>query len=825
MDFCVQSPQIKITLEKLLVDTAYGQWREFKVMRENNASAFTKFGPEMDRIKGWTHELENTERTSRKELLNARNQIEEAAEQAVRPSRELEDYSTSTVPYLGSQGPAALKLANRPFGPEKQGWLNLRVFTGKPTRAIWVRRWAFLKNGIFGCLVQGSRTGGVEESERIGVLLCSVRPAFQEERRFCLEVKTKNNSIMLQAETQKELMDWIGAFEAAKRKALESPQTEWQPAGILPAHDPAFSISQPPAPEFAADSSGSLTPKMHDGVDGDRSATFPILDRDGVRASSDFRRSTALDRENDGGRDPASRIINKLDIHRKNAHPQQSLSPQIGASAISSLLSASSVALPLPNSSLIDSDVKAQPSYPARDAAPSTLAPPTLATPPTPTTMSRAAVIVSCERGIGIGPSDSTGVVPSGMMANLWGSTHWGLINRLRREEKLPPLAPDDTADPTQAPVLSEDLRNDTPTQGRSPVSRHRQTVSLGGDADGHRDEASPPTHDYPSYYPQQLKPHDAQFRLLFPDVPRDESLVLVFRATFSPNDQQEFPGRAYTTTRNIYFYSNYGGLVLTSSVSLSSISEVTAAPGRDCDFLFLHVLPEKGSDVPGRITVKTFLEPLKLLQKRMNYLVNKASSGQPVELEPTIKILLKMELDIPTRTPSLESWEDLAANTPAVDDKVVWGGSSAKHHDKVVQPGVYVDKDFRLDQTKSNGRSDATKFKLPAQPVEYVPQGAPRLAAEKFFDVSPKTLFHVMFGDKSTVWQQLQLQRRAQDIKQGPWKDLQSGPKTRNFEYKMEVTDVFGEWLMIFLVILIEADIYQATVDPQISPTIRSSM
>ncbi|KAL1961352.1 hypothetical protein VTO42DRAFT_80 [Malbranchea cinnamomea] len=800
MDFCVQSPQIKLTLEKLLVDLSYGQWRDFKIIRDGWSLTFTKFGPEMDRIKGWTHELENTEKSSRRELLNARKQIEEAAEQAARPSRELDDYSVSTVPYLGSKGPASLKMGGRAFGPEKQGWLNLRFFTGRPSRPVWVRRWAFLKNGIFGCLVQGSRTGGVEESERIGVLLCSVRPAFQEERRFCFEVKTKSNSIMLQAETQKELMEWIGAFEAAKRKALESPQSEWQPAGKLPAHDPAFSISQPPVPEFTADPSDSLTPNANDEQsNGERSSTLPLLDRDGlaVRNSGDFsslRRSTALDRETDGGRDHASRIIQKFDIHRKsNASSQPPVSPQIGATATASLVSTSNMALPLSAGPLPEVDGKAQALYPSRDSATSSLAPLTLVSPPTPTAMSRAAVIVCCERGIGIGPSDSTGVVPSGMMANLWGSTHWGLINKLRREERLPASSPDDSSDSTQARVLSEELRADTRSpQSRSPASRHRQTVSLGGDTDSLLTEAPATSYEYPSCYPQQLKAHDAQFRLLFPDVSRDETLVLVFRATFSPNDQQEFPGRAYTTTRNIYFYSNYSGLVLTSCASLSSISEVTAAPGRDCDFLFLHVLPEKGSDVPGRLTVKTFLEPLKLLQKRLNFLVNKASSGQPVNLESVIKALLRMELDVPTRTPSMDSWEDLALNTPA-DDKTVWGGPSVRHH-KVLQHGLYVDKDFRLDQNKSGVGSEVSKFKLPAQPVEYVPRGSPHLVAEKFFNISPKALFHVLFGDKSPVWQQLQLQRRAQDIRQGPWKTLQSGTKTRNFEYSMETTDVLGK-------------------------------
>lgn len=715
--------------------------------------------------------MENTEQYSRRELLTARKEIEDAAELAVRPSRELEDYSISTVPFLGSQGPASVKVSDRPFGPEKQGWVSLRLFTGKPTRTVWVRRWAFLKNGIFGCLVQGSRTGGVEESERIGVLLCSIRPAFQEERRFCFEVKTKSNTIMLQAETQKELTEWIGAFEAAKRKALEGPKSELAAVAKTPAQDPAFAISQPPVPEFAADPSESLTPS-DDQASAERTPALPTVDRDGlgVRNSGDFatmRRSAAVDRETDGARDHASRIKHKLDLHRRANHsPQHSstLSPHLGSGGVSSLISSSNAALTPATGTFIENDSKErlQPSNTGRGGvAPSILAPPMLVNPPTPTTMSNAAVIVSYERGIGSGLSDSTGTIPCGMMANLWGSTHWGLINRLQSDKRQSGSIEEGSNDPTQAPVLSEGDRPEaSPSQGRSPVPRHRPTVSL-GDAGSVRGESAAPSPDYPACYPQSLKLHDVQFRLLFSDVPRDESLVLVFRATFSPNEQQEFPGRAFATTRNLYFYSNYSGLVLASCVGLNNISEITAAPGRDCDFLFLHIIPDEGSDVPRRITVKTFLDPLKFLRKRLNFLVSNAASDQPGDLESVIKSLLKMESDGPTRTSSFQGWDD-SVLTP-VDEGTEGTEPFANKQEKNSQLRTYIDKDFRLDQSKEGQQTEASKFKLPSQPVEYVPQGASHLAAERLFEVGPKVLFHLLFGDRSSIWQQLQLQRTVQ--------------------------------------------------------------
>lgn len=107
------------------------------------------------------------------------------------------------MPYLGTGASTAAAAGDGSLDmAEKQGWLFLRTMTGRPARTVWSRRWFFVKSGIFGWLIQGTRSGGVEESDRTGVLLCSVRPAFQEERRFCLEVKTKDQSIILQAETQ-----------------------------------------------------------------------------------------------------------------------------------------------------------------------------------------------------------------------------------------------------------------------------------------------------------------------------------------------------------------------------------------------------------------------------------------------------------------------------------------------------------------------------------------------------------------------------------------------------------------------------------------------
>jgi len=205
MDFCVLAPQLRANLDALLIKVFSDQWLEMKDFRETPTNTFGKHRSEVERIRAWSRELLDGEKVLKRELLVARKKIEERAESATRPSRELDDYATSTVAFLGAGRPASsvhTSMESMVMPPSKQGWLFLRTLNGKPARTAWTRRWFFVKNGIFGWLVQGARSGGVEESEKIGVLLCSIRPAFQEERRFCFEVKTKDMTIALQAETR-----------------------------------------------------------------------------------------------------------------------------------------------------------------------------------------------------------------------------------------------------------------------------------------------------------------------------------------------------------------------------------------------------------------------------------------------------------------------------------------------------------------------------------------------------------------------------------------------------------------------------------------------
>ncbi|KAI9664148.1 MAG: SNF1-interacting protein [Trizodia sp. TS-e1964] len=838
MDFCILAPQVRSSLDKLLIMIFSDQWRDTQKSSESVAATFNKRSSEMERISSWSREMEIGEKTFRRELQNARKQIEEIAQAAHRPSRELDDYSVSTVPYLGQKGPSAMNLPPHSNAnserTEKQGWLFMKTVSGKPTRTLWIRRWFYVKGGIFGWLVQGARLGAVEESDRIGVLLCNIRAAFQEERRFCFEVKTKDSTILLQAETQLELVEWLKSFEAAKRKALEDSAGADSATNDGLNQDFAFSINPPSVPEFAArDFNINTQPGADDpsATSFDRSSTLPIPGGDGAggmmsRGSFDVTgrgRSPTFERDGEAGsRDHAARIIQKLDLHRKStAAPQGGSSsgnsggPQ-SVGGIGSLISASHGVLPLSPPGSSQSGIVPLRSesgktslgpglLPAKDNLSNSLAPSALANPPSATNLSKAAILIQGERGIGIGPSDATGGMPGGLMANLWGSSNWGFINRLERGEvrgEQRPLSSSKQATPLrkgpespEQQSLDGDLDNKDQIQLANTASTHRhighrQTMSLDSSISKSRKPENLRDSSYPLNYPLALRTQEAQFRIFFPNVQTEDKLVLVFRATWSPNDQQEFSGRVYVTLRDIYFYSHHSGLVLVSGVSLGSIEEVTAAPGKECDFIFLHL--REGSSKAGytRIMVKIFLEPLRLLQRRLDLLVHNFNSESPFGLDAMINRLIQMESEDFNRSPSIESWEDVSVNTPIDDGSL--HGKSVEHHRRArdLRSKILIDSNFQDPGGRARER-EITRFKLPAEPIIYEPKGMFRMSVERQFEISPKALFHVMFGDKSVVFQLLYHKRRAQRIKQSPWIHLDHGRMRRDFDYQIDYTDI----------------------------------
>lgn len=760
MDFCLLAPQLRFSLDKLLIRVTSDMWRESK-RAHDAAITSAKWGAEMDRVRGWSREMEASEAVFKRELQIARRDIGEATLQSFRPSRELEDYSAYTVPFLGSRGPLSVQPKTEASAKwEKQGWLFLRTLSGKPVRTQWIRRWYYCKDGIFGWLVQGPQ--GVLQGDEIGVLLCNAKPAVQEERRFCFEVKTKNQTILLQTETQTQLSEWLDVFEVAKKHAFEasiSRDSSSLPAGI----DPAFSITTPSIPEFSAKALDVNIPSEESSLGFERSGTLPIPGADGglaSRASFDVNNSaprrsiTTLTRdESEGG---AVRLMQKLELHRKTTFSggaEASASAAAPAGGIASLISASHTLLPGYATSSVPTTSPPRPPQPSvvpvAQLPLGSLAPQTLAKPPVPTSLSKTAFAVSGERGIG---ADQYRSMPMAIMANYWGST----VHAATRS--VPASGPSGLRDETEQPFKS---------------------VIEGS---GKRHEA------FPLNYPPELKVQSVQFRLLFPNASLDEKLVLVFRAAWTSSSENGATGptlmgsgRIYVTPDNMYFYGQAMGLVVAYSIPLDEISEVTAAPGKDCDFIFLHLSEDVSGSGFTRVTIKSFLEDLYLLHARLNLLIDDLQAEEPMDVSAILGALINLEREeYVKKSPSLESWEEVSPSTP-IDDGTVSGrpapargSSSRSYHDKLL-------------------RRNLPKFQLPSRPVVYEPGDMQKKVAERHFEISAKACFHVLFGDKSFVFPKLYFERRAQHISQGPWTLTDHGRMRREFHFKVDSIDMLG--------------------------------
>ena len=66
MNFCVLAPQVRSTLDKILVKVVTEQWRDMKTAREGSVKNFAAWSADVDRVRGWSKEMENGERVFNK---------------------------------------------------------------------------------------------------------------------------------------------------------------------------------------------------------------------------------------------------------------------------------------------------------------------------------------------------------------------------------------------------------------------------------------------------------------------------------------------------------------------------------------------------------------------------------------------------------------------------------------------------------------------------------------------------------------------------------------------------------------------------------------
>ncbi|SCW03088.1 LAFE_0G02674g1_1 [Lachancea fermentati] len=211
----------------------------------------------------WCEEMSKNNAVISKDIQRAKEQIQAYSIEQLAPSRELNDYNVRSINQATFR---AEHKAESPQLPEKSGWLYMKTFVGKPSRQIWVRRWCFLKKSVFGMLLLSPSKTSVEETDKFGVLLTSVRYDPDEERKFCFEVKivghdpdrpssrdssSENITLVFQAETLSDLKCWLKVFDDAKRRVLSLESKEQE-------YEMAFSRFPPIFFEFACSSTTSI---------------------------------------------------------------------------------------------------------------------------------------------------------------------------------------------------------------------------------------------------------------------------------------------------------------------------------------------------------------------------------------------------------------------------------------------------------------------------------------------------------------------------------------------------------------------------------------
>lgn len=192
-------------------------------------------------------------------IQQAKKQVYEYSLKCFAPSEDLKDYTARNIDNKLVKNIENAVVPSIP--PDKSGWLHMKTTVGKPSREIWVRRWCFVRNGVFGMFLLSPSKIYVEETDKFGVFLLNVRQDLEETRKYCFEVKVingnsthkskKNIDIILQAESLKDLKSWLNVFEYSKKFVSHLDNNTL-------AHELAFKRFSPMFFEFAASTTSSV---------------------------------------------------------------------------------------------------------------------------------------------------------------------------------------------------------------------------------------------------------------------------------------------------------------------------------------------------------------------------------------------------------------------------------------------------------------------------------------------------------------------------------------------------------------------------------------
>lgn len=653
---CVSISTTQSKLDNCLVKTFSESWILSSKDFMSADPATQRISIEMLRLRSWTKTMQKCANPLAKELEKAVSDMEQNVISHSEPSRDLNSYTVqaSTISHFVPQ------TIEKTSGLDlKNGWLFVKSTSNKGVRQVWVRRWVFVKNGMFGWLNISPNKTFVQECDKIGVLLCHVTPVSTEDRRFVFEIKTKDTVLFMQAETLEDLRSWLQAFEDAKRLAIEGDKRS------TISH--AFQRFPPLISEFASTAGTSIDVELtHDGSN---------LDDDSNGDSITLGKSTSLFKSPE---DPLLKsFLNQDESLLKTNQAATTAKSNILGPFGTSLASA-----PLLNS-------------------------------PMPTSMSPEAVLSTM--------FVQTYDIPTAVTANYWGSINWAAYQR----------------------GSNEDLTTNTLPSSSSSTS---SLVQINNEK-------------YPSYYPSVLRSQDIQLKAIYEGIPSDDlnnKVVLVFRCVFKPNPKQQLPARIFMTPKAVYIYSNFLGFVSSLMFPLSSLISVEAKSGLHQDTLFLISNTKTAA-------CYSYLDSGRILQKRIQFLIDNLKSETPLKLKDIIKKLQSIGNELNDEDIADENDEanlDLVSsslretfvdeNRPAADRRYV-----------NLYMANYLNESHNRTKSDSNAVNTMEKDTKPTEIAERSKQDPlpdysklmAQLSKELVFDIPAKAMFHLMFGENSPVF------------------------------------------------------------------------
>lgn len=265
LDLIQSMSYLKLSFDKYLADS-------MAILRTNNMFQFKDSGrsidlcPQVDQYfedyLSWVENALAAAKTLEPDIHHAKKLIYDYAIHQIQPSQNLDDYNVKSI----NSTTLTTKIPSTPLkSQEKNGWLFMKTTVGKPPRTIWVRRWCFLQNGVFGMFLLAPSKIYVEETDKFGICLTGTRYDMEEDRKFCFELKVFNGnasksnsnpggkalSIVLQADSLKELKSWLNAFNLGRKyiSTLEKGTNE---------HELAFKRFSPRFFEFASSTTTSV---------------------------------------------------------------------------------------------------------------------------------------------------------------------------------------------------------------------------------------------------------------------------------------------------------------------------------------------------------------------------------------------------------------------------------------------------------------------------------------------------------------------------------------------------------------------------------------